>query len=735
MSELMNRPPHPGKPPALGFRLQYAAVFALALACFANTLVNDYCYDDVAIVQISPRVQAPGQWGTIWTTDYWSHEADGAPSRDLLYRPATIASFRLMRQLFGPAPFPQRAANVLLHAIICVLIVRLAGSLGFHPKNSLCAGVLFAVLPIHTEVLGSIVGRADLLATAGCIGCLLCHRRAMQSGRWAWHAAGLALAFLALASKESAIGLFLLVAAFDVHWRGNKPLGNGHFLSPAHSSLPSLTPSHGRSWGRSARQTLLRSTVRTAYLLVPTVAYLVLRFIALDGRLHQQPAVSKTVNVLVDAPAWQHVLGVLQLWGMYWAKTIWPAELTIGYSINAIRLATSLLDPHVLVGIFLSLLLLLGIVQSPRRRRYPLLLFAVGLIVFYLPTSNAIVLIQVFFAERIWYLPSVFVALFAGALRPADGNSLLSAGRSPRWTAATSVIGLLLVLAMTARCWIRNAEWRDNKTLYAAAYRTSPEAVTVLHLYGNWLSAHGRPLEGIPLLHRAVEIDLGFTEAHRALGQAYLAAGDLQSALKHLVIADMQVPGHAPTVQALQRTQEELERRSASEIERLRAEALARPADVERFLVWTRRLRELGRINESLQEFAISDNRFRDSPEWNAEYAVTLVLANRVDDAIERYRASLALEEKNVAATVELAMLLLERRATGDLQEAAGLAERAAALAPESPHVLACRAEVLALSGDPLGAARLYRQAVERLPAEGDLRRIYEQRARTLGGR
>ena len=141
------------------------------------------------------------------------------------------------------------------------------------------------------------------------------------------------------------------------------------------------------------------------------LVYFLLRYYALGGQLFQRPALTKTVNVLVDAPAWQHALGVVQLWGMYWAKTFWPAELCIEYSINAVRLATSIFDPYVLLGLVVTVGLAVISVRAWRRGRPQTAFIVLALMAAYLPTANAFVLIQVFFAERIWYLPSVWVAL------------------------------------------------------------------------------------------------------------------------------------------------------------------------------------------------------------------------------------------------------------------------------------------------------------------------------------
>src|SRR5215211_4243736 len=70
---------------------------AFAVVTFANSLGNDYAYDDVPIVKEGSRIHEAGKWVEIWTTDYWHDLKNTAPNRDLLYRPLTLTSIRLVR--------------------------------------------------------------------------------------------------------------------------------------------------------------------------------------------------------------------------------------------------------------------------------------------------------------------------------------------------------------------------------------------------------------------------------------------------------------------------------------------------------------------------------------------------------------------------------------------------------------------------------------------------------------
>jgi tetratricopeptide (TPR) repeat protein len=677
---------------------------ALAVVCFENVLPNDFAYDDDQIVRSNPRVNQPGQWSASWTTDHWSQQRDATPNRDLLYRPIALSSYRLVRSLAGPSPLPHHLVNVFLHAFICALIVRFCRHCGGTGSAALIAGVLFAVLPIHTEAVAPVVARADLLATLGVLLTLLAHRRSMttaaQSRVAAWRAAAALAAFLALGSKENGISVIALAVLMDAYWH-----------------RPAAEPIARASWWS------WRTLLRLAYLLIPLAVYLTLRYHALGGRLHSPTPPTKTVNVLVDAPAWQHILGVVQLWGMYWAKTLWPGVLSVKYSINSIRLATSLFDPHVLLGAAVAIGLLVASAAVWRKGMPNVAFFSAGVVLSYLPTANAFVLMQVFLAERIWYLPSVWIAILAGvALAPLM--------RRP----ACRAVLVALVLGMMARCWIRNAEWQDNGTLYAAAYRDQPDGVGPLSLYGQWLVHGGEYERGVELLKRAVEIEPGFTNAHLTLGAAYSRMGNLPAAIYHLRTAYMQVPDNPRTKDALTRTSRELSERD-EQLKILRRRAAENPDDLDAEIALLHRLHEIGLINEAELRLREHEHRFGNQPAWQAEYAVTLVYLNQPDFAIERYRKSLTLDPARPQWAVELAMLLLERRKEGDLDEAWRWADHAAALSPDAPVVLSCRAELLAIRGDLTAAIDHYERAIHNLPPGSEQRRLFEERARTLGRR
>ncbi|MBN1513655.1 MAG: hypothetical protein JXB13_16690 [Phycisphaerae bacterium] len=671
----------------------------VAVACYANVLENDFVGDDRPIVAENPLVTKAGQWGQVWDTHYWQHRETECAHPDLLYRPVTILSYRINRVLMGPEPFGFHLVNVLLHAVVTALVVRLTWRMTRLRSCAVVTGLVFAVLPIHTEAVASVVGRAELLATLFVLlGLYAFEPRASGGpvGRAARWVAGSAAIFLALASKETGAAGIVLVPLFELYWTRRGSRGPGRHV-----------PRFG---------VLLAAAVALA-------AYLPLRYIALGGRLHQPLTVSKTTNVMVDATFWEHVCGAMQLWGMYWARTFWPRRLTIGATINDVQLADSLLQPYAAFGLLVAVGIGWAVIWAWRRGFRAPALWAAALLISYLPVSNTLILIKTFLAERTWYLPSVWGVMLCVWVVCVPALRLHGQGGGrPTWVRLTAaVLGVLMVMLGGARSLLRNAEWRDEETLIRASYRDCPQSVNVMLSYGSWLIEKGRVDEGIALIRKAILIDPGFIEAQRVLGEALLATGDLPGALHHLMIADTQIPGHPPTQALLARVRSALDDYWAAQIEEREAQHRQNPDDLEALLSLADALAQAGRPAEEITRLEASRTRFHDQPRYLHRLAAAYAMAARRGEAVACYRQLRALTAEDPIVAVELAMLLLEYQTPEGLDEADRLTAEAMQRGPNQIPVLIARAEVLALRGRRREAAALYRTLASAIPETAPL--------------
>ncbi|MBI3780688.1 MAG: hypothetical protein HY278_06490 [candidate division NC10 bacterium] len=195
----------------------YAAwvVAAIALLAYLNSLWNGFVFDDVGIIKENLAIRNLRNLRAIFAAPYWPD-----PTADLAYRPLVIFSYALNYAMAaGRTAFNYHLVNVLLHAGNSALVYSLLVALFSARGLALVAAAAFALHPIHTEAVASVVGRAELLSNAFL---LLSWRWYLQwdeappRGRIRWLAASIVAFALAIFSKEHVVVLLPLLALTDL---------------------------------------------------------------------------------------------------------------------------------------------------------------------------------------------------------------------------------------------------------------------------------------------------------------------------------------------------------------------------------------------------------------------------------------------------------------------------------------------------------------------------------------
>lgn len=109
----------------------------------------------------------------LWKNDYWGTPILSSGSHGS-YRPISVISFRLNYWFSGYNPWSYHLVNVILHVVATGLVLKLGDCL-LCQKAARLSALLFAVHPIHTEAVASIVGRAELIACVFYLASLLCY--------------------------------------------------------------------------------------------------------------------------------------------------------------------------------------------------------------------------------------------------------------------------------------------------------------------------------------------------------------------------------------------------------------------------------------------------------------------------------------------------------------------------------------------------------------------------------
>ena len=488
-------------PRLAGIARPLALVLALAVIAYANTVRNGFTLDDIPIVAENPVVRNAGNVGTIFTTSYWSRGGTETLGDPTLYRPLTVLTYAMDYAVWGRGdPGGFHATNVVLHMAATILLLIVGLEVLGSAMAAFAAASIFAVHPIHTEAVASVIGRAEVLATLFFLLAFYVLRRptvapargtASHDGSpWARAGLGALLYLLGLFSKESAVTLPAVLAVDD--WLRRDRLPDD----------------------RSTRLTFLAS--RYGGLLIAAGIYFAFRQHAIDGSPQLWPG-------FAGVSTGQRILTASRVLMEYLALFAFPRTLQPDYWKSDVPIATSLGNPLVLLSVALWAGLATAVVRM-RRRDTALVLSIAWFFVTILPVSNIFFPIGVAKAERILYLPSVGLCLFTGWAY-AHFESRIRVSWAPRAALAATLV------ALGMRTIIRNRDWRDNYTLASAALRASPSSPLMSDIAAAELMRKGDSNRALALLQEAVRQapDMPLIRTH--LGLVYYSQGRYNEAI------------------------------------------------------------------------------------------------------------------------------------------------------------------------------------------------------------
>ncbi|MEZ5054780.1 MAG: hypothetical protein R2807_08505 [Chitinophagales bacterium] len=141
----------------------YFILILLAFVLYGNTIFNEYSLDDRLIVTENPYVQN----GLAGIDDIFKSNYFQSKDVTLDKRPVTVSTFAIEYQFFGANPHVSHFINVLLYALLLIVLFQTLKRVfkldTLHYLLPFLATILYAVHPIHTEVVASLKNRDELL--------------------------------------------------------------------------------------------------------------------------------------------------------------------------------------------------------------------------------------------------------------------------------------------------------------------------------------------------------------------------------------------------------------------------------------------------------------------------------------------------------------------------------------------------------------------------------------------
>jgi hypothetical protein len=466
----------------------------VSLILYAVTLGGTYVYDDIQIVKDDPRVHHPSQWVHLWTTDYFNGGLDN------LYRPLVSSSYAIQWWLHGDRPWMFHLVNILLHAGVCAAVAELTRRAVkiSNPHQAISAayiaGLLFAVVPLHTEAVANIVGRAELACSLGILVALLIFaHRPLTTARVL---AIVLCSVFALLCKEQGLLQPLLLALFGwLVWNKFREV---------------VEPDE-------------RAAIRLLALLICWIwaGYIV-------GREHflkfewDRANLDPTFQPLLRSVGIDRVLMPIVLLGRYTALLVWPAHLSIDYGADVIGWHARFTDPYLWMGMAAVLLWAVAVGIAWILRAGFVLFCLLALAITYGLIGNIVTLIMTNFAERLMYLPSAFLLM-------ALAVATVKLPTKPRIV----LLGIVLSVA-GVRTFFAARDWNRPMELFQKELAEQPKSIQLHLLLAQQYQNQHDCKSAIAVLQDACDQYPGYWRIWMFRAFAEMDAGEFAMARKHL---------------------------------------------------------------------------------------------------------------------------------------------------------------------------------------------------------
>jgi protein O-mannosyl-transferase len=449
-------------------RLHTLLLLAAVMLVYSNSLLNQFTLDDGLYIMRNPQVTAVSL-RQLFTPNKISN----------VFRPLTFATLALNWKMNGIDPFGFHVLNLLLQAAVTwLLYLLLQIILRASPQGkttALAAAWLFAVHPIHTEAVASIVGRAELLAAGFLLAAWILHLQDREI-------AALICFVFALLSKESAVAFLALALIGDYAY--------GKWKAP----------------------------LRYARIAGITVLYLGLLW-EVQGRRFGEAKISLMDNPLARLSVGWRILNALRVAWKYAGLHFYPATLSCDYSFNEIPVY---LDwRHTLPAAVAAAAVLGAWIWAIRKRKSGLICAGGIYLAGFATTANILMPTGTILGERLAYFPSAGFCL----LLALSWTWL----RDRRRTLAWGVLAAL-VMVLAARTVVRNRDWKDDLSLFSAAVRAAPGSAMVHSNLGSQYMAAGQADLASAEFQTALRIKPDYPDALAFYGLLKYRMGDYSGA-------------------------------------------------------------------------------------------------------------------------------------------------------------------------------------------------------------
>lgn len=513
----------------------------LAVLCYGNTLTLHYALDDRMVI-LESKYTIKGGWDSvksIFTEDTFTgyFGSDHSIVAGGRYRPMSQLTYMIEFQLFGkkireqigdlddyynlhnpaneqlfydtPLPFVNHLMNLLYFTLLCLLLYEVLARIfpqysGIDSQRSeasapkwfqslpFIATLLFAMHPIHTEVVANVKGRDEIFAMLGAFAALWASLKYVDTRKWYWLIVSLLAFTFGIFSKENTITFLAVV-----------PLAIYYLQSDKKRSIDYLI-------------TLIPLVIGSAF-------FLYVRAKALGSMM--QPDMTSNIlnNPYVHSTRAQQIATTLITWGIYLKLLFFPHPLTHDYYPHQIAI-TDFSNPLVWL-LLIGCIALVGYgIWKLKKKTVPAFAILYFIITFSI-TSNLLFNVGTFMNERFVFMASAGFTLLVGWWL-----YLLATAPAPALQKTAVGVGAVVCLLFGIKTFTRNFTWMDDFTLFLTDVKTSENSIKCNISAGGsclqiWKKSHKErdKRDAYKYLDKALKLDSHALNAYLLLSElAYL---------------------------------------------------------------------------------------------------------------------------------------------------------------------------------------------------------------------
>ncbi len=486
--------------------LLLAVIMAVTLLSYANSLTNQFVFDDVHVILNNRTIRGIEKIPRL--LGLWK-------KRIISYRPIRMVSYSvdytLNKKLWGSAggykgddkglnPLGYHISNYAYHLLTSYLVFLVVFGLVANYRIAFLSAALFALHPVHTDSVTYLSGRRDILFTLFYLAGFYFFLRYRQTRKTIFILATFLSYLLSLGSKEMGVTLPAIFICYDL-------------VTNFPENARTINLAYFKELFRTLKRVVIYSRYLYSLIFLGALAFSYYK-VFIKSPSHRSAYYGDSIATTF--------LTVGKILVYYIKLLLYPIRLNADYSYNAFPLSSSFFEPATFFSFIVLGVAGYGVLRLLAHHK----MLAFGVIWFFV---TLLPVCQIFphhelLAEHYLYLPSFGFCLIVASLL----NRLFE---DTKYRYQLYASCLIIALLFSLRIVDRNKDWRDRPTFWKKTIKTAPNCARAHLSLGVFYGETGKLDEAASEYQQALVIHPRFAMAHYNLGNVYTQKGELDRAV------------------------------------------------------------------------------------------------------------------------------------------------------------------------------------------------------------